>query len=131
MRRHALGAGHLHSPPRLVEEGEGGLDELGEALVEAPFVLGVVAVEPVEDPAHRLARVARERGRAAGDGLRQLHAGVEPGAQAAHEVDRGWNGMAAQRSAPAACLMAIHAAITVLALAAQASTASTVDWRGS
>ena len=62
--------------------------------------------------------------------LGQLEPGVEPGAQAAHEVDGGWNGMAAQRSTPAACLTAIHAATTVLVLAAQASTASTVDWRG-
>ena len=113
MRGDALGALDLHPPPRLVQEREEGLDQLGELLVEAPLVLGVVAVEAVDDPVQRLARVAREGGGAARDGLRQLQAGVQPGAQAAHEGDRGGG---------------VHAA--ALTRLAQLSTASTVEWRG-
>jgi hypothetical protein len=113
VRRDALGALDLHAPPRLVQESEEGLDQLGELLVEAPLVLGVVAVQATDDPAQRLARVARERRGAAGDRVGQLHAGVQPVAQPAHEGDRR---------------RGVHAA--ALACPAQLSTAWTVEWRG-
>ena len=48
-------------PLAVVEEAEERLDQVREALVEAPFVLGVVAVQAVDDPVEGLARVARER----------------------------------------------------------------------
>jgi hypothetical protein len=113
VRGHALGAVDPHPPPRLVEEGEERLDQLGEVLVEAPLVLGVVAVEPVEDALDSLARVARERRGAAGERLGQLEPGVESSAQAAHERDRR---------------ALVHAA--ALACRAQSCTASTVECRG-
>ena len=106
--RHALGALDLHPPPRLVQEREERLDQLGEVLVEAPLVLRVVAVHPVEDPLHGLTRVARERRRAPGDRLRQLEPGIEPGPKPPHECDRGALVHAAALGSPAQLSTASH-----------------------
>ena len=59
MCRDPLGTHDLDAPPGLVEEREERLDQLGEALVESPLVLGVLAVEPVDDAGYGLARVTR------------------------------------------------------------------------
>ena len=82
---HAVGALDLDPPPAVVEEAEEGLDQVGEVLVEAPLVVLVVALEPAQHALERVARLARQRGGAAGERLGQLEPRVEPLAQAAHE----------------------------------------------
>ncbi len=86
---HALGALGLHAPPAVVEKAEERLDEVGELLVEAPLVLRVVALHPLQQPLDRRSGVARERGRAARDRLGQVEAGFQALAQATHEGERG------------------------------------------
>ena len=113
-------AGHLHPPPAVVEEAEEGLHELGEALVEPPLVLVVVALQPAHGALHGHAGVARERGGPTGHGVRELETRVEALPEAAHEaegnVEAGGLG---------------HAALTSCRRAIQSCTAATVEYRGS
>ena len=81
VRWHVLGTSHLDAPPALIEELEQRQDELSELLVEAPFVLRVVPLQPACSRPNPLAGVTGQGDRGPRERLRQLQAGVEPAAK--------------------------------------------------
>ena len=87
VRRHALDALGLHSPPVVEHELEQGQGGLGELLIETPVVFVVAAAEPPHDRVQAVAGVARQRQRGAAERRHHAVAGVEAGAQRAQEAD--------------------------------------------
>src|SRR5829696_6838563 len=87
--RHVRHPDRPRSPPTLVEQLEQWVDGLGEAFVEAPLVLGEVALEAAEPRLEHLPQLLREADGGGADGLERARAPREPPAQAAEKQDYG------------------------------------------
>ncbi len=105
VRGDVVGALDLDPPPAVEEEAEQRLDEVREVLVEAPLVVGLVALEPAQHVVDGGARVPRQRRGAARERLRQLEPGLQALAQAPHEADRREVAHAATQSATASAVV--------------------------